>query len=65
MNNIDDIMSNLKKDAYSDMEKQLSDKIRLMFPNVSEFAVNYIPHEEKFNIIGLTEQQIGELLSEL
>lgn len=46
MNNIDDIMSNLMKDAHADLEKQLSDKIRLKFPNISDFTVNYILIEE-------------------
>jgi hypothetical protein len=65
MNSIDDIMSNLMQDAHADIEKQLSDKIRLKFPNISDFTVNYIPNEEKFNITGLTEEQLSEVLLEL
>ncbi|QEC78357.1 hypothetical protein [Mucilaginibacter ginsenosidivorax] len=51
-------------DGYESLERQVIDRIKYEFPEIKEFSVKFDSVLSRFNVTGLTQEQLNKIFPE-
>jgi len=59
----DEITAYLHKHAKRGVEKHLHDRIKLLFPDITRYTLNWNPIKQQAELTGLTPEQIDRVFN--